>query len=375
MPENVYIHAMKLGQIETEVLKKLWIQFEEDSDGMAPDSAFQKHSRYRVRQKINQVYSEIVALTKSIKGWFIITLKANYYQYPVPLNCFDISKVYYFYSSTTYEELKLVDEDVIESNFLPGWRTMPSTPEYAFPADWSKMNRKLGVAPPPSVDGTAITLAGTILNRPTAYGPAEAVSGSANPDSGTNVYVDSSGQNFNTLGVIPGLTTLNVSDRSKGVITSVSTTNTAYDTITCSGNLSGGSTNIWTPGDEMRVIGGEYGGFTEIGDVEAEYLLSPTIGYTPLPGVTMAKGNLLVQGFMLPILLTDKNQYPELSPILHQALGIGAAAELCKEQPTDSPEYAQGERYQADYQGKIGMFSNIVGTQYKGDIKLWSRKS
>lgn len=375
MPENIYFHALNLGEIETEVLKRLWIQFNEDTNGHPPATAFSKYTQYRVRKKINQVYMETVVLLRSLKSWFVIPLKASYYQYPVPLNCFDLDKVYYFSSATTYSELKIIDEDIIEEELSPNWRTITSTPQYAFQADWAKMNRKLGIAPPPSADGTAITLVGTILNRPTPYGPAEAVSGSANPDSGTNVYVDSGGQNFTKLGVIPGLTIINMSDGSRGLITSISTTNTTSDTITCSGNLSGGSVNIWTPGDEMRIIGGEYGGYIEVGDTEAEYLLAPNVGQLPLPSITMAAGNLLIRGFMIPTLLRDVYQYPELPTYLHEIIGVGAAAKLASEEPVDSPEYAQAEKYSTEFGNAIGVFGGILKSQYKGDIKLWSKRS
>ena len=370
MPENIFFHALNLGEIETETLKRLWIQFNEDTNGHPPDTAFQKYSRYRVRKKINQVCMEVVVLLKSLKSWFIIPLKTNYYQYPVPLNCFDLDKVYYFSSATTYSELKLIDEDIIEEELSPNWRTISSTPEFAYQGDWAKMNRKLGIAPPPSADATAITLAATVLSRATPYGPAEAVSGSANPSSGTNIFVDSEGRDFSDFGVIPGLTILNVSDGSRGVITTVSTV-----TITCSGNLSGGSLNIWTPGDEMRIIGGEYGGFIEIGDTEAEYLLAPNVGQLPLPSITMAAGNLLVRGFMLPTLLVDKNQYPELPPFLHEVLGVGTAAKLAKEEPVDSAEYAQADKYAEEFGVAIASFGSTLRIQYKGDIKMWSKRS
>ena len=370
MPENIFFHALNLGEIETEALKRLWVQFNEDTNGHPPDTAFQKYSRYRVRKKINQVYMEVTTLVRSLKSWFIIPLTVNYYQYPVPLNCFDLDKVFYFSSATTYSELEIIDEDIIEEELSPNWRTISSTPQYAYQGDWVKMNRKLGIAPPPSSSATAITLTSTVLNRPTPYGPAEAVSGSASPASGTNIYVDSAGRDFSDYGVIPGLTILNLTDGSRGVITTVSTS-----TITCSGNLSGGSTNVWTPGDEMRIIGGEYEGFIEIGDTEAEYLLAPNVGQLPLPGITMAANNLLVRGFMLPTLLVDVNQYPELPPFLHEALGVGAASKLALEEPVDSAEYAQADKYAAEFANAVASFGGVLKSQYKGDIKIWSKRS
>src|SRR4030042_736579 len=275
MPENIQIYAMNFGELKTEVLRKLWINPNEDSNGFPAATSFVKYSEYRVKKKINQAYSEIMALTRTLKSWFIIPLVANYSQYPVPVNCFDVDRVYYFTSETAYSKLEVHDENFTEDELLPGWKSSPSTPEYAFVADRSKMVIKLGIAPASSTSATAVTLASTLGQKAQPYGAVEAITGSAAPGSGTNIYVDAHGQDFSDLGVIVGLVLLNITDGSRGVITSISTTNTSNDTLTCSANLSGGLNNIWTPGDEMRILGGEYGGFIEIGDREAGYILAP----------------------------------------------------------------------------------------------------
>ena len=376
MPENIHVFAMNLGELETDVLKKLWITVSEDSNGFAPDEAFVKYSRYRVRKKINQIYSEMVTQTRTLKSWFIIPLSAGYSQYPVPQNCYDIESVYYFSGATTYSKLTVYDEETIEDTLSPGWMTQTGTPCYAFVGDRVKMGIKLGVAPPPARSATAITLAATLdtMNQP--YGALEAVSGHAMIGSGTNIYVDAHGQNFDELGVVLGATILNLTDGSRGVITSLSTTNSTNDTINCSANLSGGSLNVWTAGDDMRIIGGEYGGVIELGDTEASYILAPNAGQLPKPSITMAANNLLVRGFMYPILLADQYQYPEMPPVFHAAIAVGAAAALGLEEPTDSPEFAQAQAYQQSYGAALDSLSAQIAATYKGgDVNLWSRNA
>ena len=374
MPENIQIYAMNFGQIQSEVLGLLWIDAQEDSDGMPAATAFSKYSQYKVKKKINQAYSEIMALTRTLKSWFIIPLTANYYQYPVPLNCFDISRVYYFSSATNYTKLEVNDENFIEDELSEGWKTTPGTPEYAFVADRSKMVVKLGVAPAPSSSATAITLASTVSEKAQPYGTVEAVSGFAAPGSATNVYVDAHGQNFSDLGVIVGLITLNTTDGSRGTITSISTTNTSNDTINCSGNLSGGLNNIWTPGDEMRIVGGEYGGIIEIGDTEASYILAPNAGQLPSPSITMAANNLLVQGYMYPIQLVDNNQYPELASPFHYYIALRAAGLLGLKEPTDSPEFAKAQDYMSESNQVLSALAGFSAVQYKSDFQLWVKK-
>lgn len=375
MPENVYIHELNLGQIEAKVLRKLWIQFDSETNGWAPDTAFSKYDRTRVRDAINEAYAYMSSFGKMIQSWFIIPTKANYGQYPVPLNIVDVDKVFYFSSSTDYEELKIYDRSILDE-IEPGWRTQTGVPEYAYPGDWSRTNRKLGISPIPTTDAATVTLDSTVKNRPTPYGAVEAVSGSAAPGSATSTYVDSGGQDFSDLGVVPGMTILNTTDGSRGEITSLTTTNTANDTLVCSGGLSGGLNNIWTPGDEMRIIGGDYGGIIEIGDTEAEYLLAPDSGQLPSPGITMAAGNLLVEAFILPVLLTNQNQYPEIHPMFHPGLVFGAAALLGQEEPVDSPEFKQAADYQRKFDGYVSSGSKLMASHFKsGDgQKLWSRR-
>jgi len=374
MPEQIQIYAMNFGEIQSEVLGLLWIDSSEDSNGWPADAAFSKYSKYKVKKKINQAYNEIMALTRTLKSWFIVELTANYSQYPVPLNCFDVSKVYYFSSATVYTELPIYNEDFIEEELSEGWRTTSGTPEWAYVADRSKMVVKLGVAPAPSTSATAITLASTLSQKTQPYGTVEAVSGSTAPGSATNVYIDSHGQNFGNLGVIIGLVLLNTTDGSRGTITSISTTNSTNDTITCSGNLSGGLNNIWTPGDEMRVVGGEYGGFIEIGDTEAEYILAPNAGQLPSPSITMAANNLLVQGYFYPIQLIDNNQYPELAPPFHYYIALRAAGLLGLKESTDSPEFTKAQDYMNESNQVLAALSSFSATQYKHGYQLWSIK-
>ena len=165
MPKYMNVHAMNLGELETEVLRKLWINPSEDSNGFPAAASFIKYSEYRIRKKINLVYSNMVTAARTLRSWFIITLKENYTQYPVPANCFDIGEVYYYSSATAYTKLEIYEEELIEDLLSPGWRSYPSVPQYGYVADRNRMMIKLGVAPAPNVDGTAITLSSGISSE------------------------------------------------------------------------------------------------------------------------------------------------------------------------------------------------------------------
>lgn len=364
MPQYVDIDAMNLGELETDVLRKLWINPSEDSNGFPAATSFGKYSEYRIQKKINKAYTNLVVLSKALRSWFIITLKENYTQYPVPLNCFDIDMVYYYSSATAYTPLEIYEESYIEEMLIPGWRSNPSTPSYAYVGDRNKMNIKFGVAPAPNADGTAITLGSGISSKSRGFGAVEGIYGHANPDSATYTYVDAHAQNFSLLGIIAGMTVMNISDGSTGVISSITTTNSSYDTIVCT-SLTGGSANVWTPGDEMRLLGGEYNNFIEITDDQASFLISATKGELPIPGITMAAGNLLIRGFIRPLVLKEYYQYPELDPLFHQAIADGAAGMLGLEEPADSPEFAQAQAYMRSYNESIAILNASAASQFK----------
>ena len=374
MPEHVTTFAMNLGQLETEVLRKLWVDPKEDSDGHPADVSFNYFTKYRVDKKINQACAEMVVYSRALKSWFIVVEKENYYQYPVPLWCYDIEKVYRFSSATTYSELELLDEETIEEEFSPGWRTLPSTPQYAFACDRNKMVIKLGIAPPPSSDGVAPTLATGVYTRAQPYGAVEGINGSAGPGSVGDSYVDALGQDFTELGVIPGLTLWNITDGSTGVITSINTTGSDNDTLVCSGGFSGGTVNAWTPGDEMQILGGEYGGQVTIGDLEASYILGSTMGSLPGPGITMGAGSLLVRGYSYPALLRVPTQYPELPPIFHPLVAIRAASLLGLEEPADTARYTQALRYQEEFNSQLAILMGYTADQFHGRYQILSKR-
>jgi hypothetical protein len=367
MPKNVFTYAMNLGELETEVLRKLWIDFTEDTDGWAPDTAFYgRLTRTRVRKKLNQALMEMATFGQVIRSWFIIPTKASYRDYPIPQNVFDIiPPVYFFTSSSAYEPLDVLNEEQLE-DVSSGWMTDGTTtsPRYAYKGNWNRTGRFIGITPPPTSDATAITLNAAVLERSQPYGPTEAVYDYCSIDSTATKAVSSLGKNYTELGVIVGLTIYNITDGSTGVITSISTTNTTNDSINVT-SLTGGSTNQFNPADEFRILSGTYGGIIEIGDIEASYLIAPNPGSIPQPLITMAAGNMLVKCLLYPVLLVEKYQYPELPPFAHQAVASRAAGYLAREFPPDSPEFGMGSTYIEESNQALAVLRGNMAEQYQ----------
>lgn len=367
MPTYNDYYALNLGELETEVLRKSWINANEDGDGFAPDASFIKYTRYRVDKKINQAYMELVFSSRALRSWFILPLKNGFTQYPVPAGVFDIETVYLFQSASSYCKLEVEEISYIEDQLSPGWMTTPGIPEYAYVGERVGMRIKLGVAPASTQDATAITVGtgGVSTTRP--YGGVDGVFGAAGAASSGVNYVDSSGQDFVALGVVVGLKVYNITTNTTGIISSITTTTNDNDTLV--------STVTWTAGDTMRILSGEIGSTISIGDDEATYILSPTSGNYPFPLITMAANNLLVRGWTLPVMLVSKYQYPELSPYFHQAIATGAAMMLGKEEPPDSLEFKQALVYEEAYLRAKAELSGFVGDQYKTAPRMISRGS
>lgn len=364
MPRYNDYHGMNLGLLQSDVLRKLWINPQEDSDGWPADVAFLKYSESRVNRKLNQYYTDLVVTSKALTQWFILPFTANYSQYQVPIGIYDIDRVFVFSSATAYSELEVLDESQIEESLSPGWRSASGTPEYCYVGDRAGMTIKLGFAPAPSSSATAVTVGsgGTTETRP--LGAADTVYGVAGVDSSGTSYVDSEGQNFGYL--TASLSVMNITTNTVGTISSIGTTNSDYDTLVCS--------ITWSPGDEMRVFAGELIGTIAIGSLDASYILNATIGSFPSPGITMAANNALVRGFSLPVKLSSKYQYPELSPMFHSAISLGAAADLGKEEPTDTQEYKQALMYEQQYGMLVAQLSAFAGQQYQTAARIISRR-
>jgi len=364
MPRYNDYHAMNLGLLQSSLLRKLWINPLEDDNGWPADTAFLKYAESRVNRKLNQYYTDLVTSTKCLQSWFIFPFTANYSQYQVPVGVFDIDRVFMFTSATGYEELKVQEEAYIEEVLSPGWRSASGTPEYAYVGDRAGMTIKLGFAPAPSTSATAVTIAagGTTETRP--LGGVDSVYGVAGVDSATTSYVDSEGQDLGYLVALQPI--MNITTNTVGTITSIGTTNSDNDTLVCS--------ITWTPGDEMRVFAGELIGTISVGNLDASYILNPTIGAFPAPGITMAANNVLVRGFSLPVKLSSKYQYPELNAIFHEAIALGAAADLGKEEPVDTQEYKQALAYEQQYNMIVAKLSMFTGQQYQTSARIISRR-
>lgn len=366
MTRTTDIHALNYGQMQSEVLRKLWVNALEDSNGFPADAAFVKYNRYRVGSKINQAYTDLCFAARAIRTWFVLPLKVGYSQYPVPDGVYDIEQVFLFQSATSYTELPVEELRYIEQRLQPGWMSYPGIPEYAYVGDKAGMTIKLGVAPASNFDATAITLAQRVEMTPGRYSSVDGIVGAAGAQSLPSYYVDSAGADFEALGVIASATIYNVSKGTSGVVVYLTSLNATNDVIV-------NTITEWSPGDIMRIEAGETASTISIGENEASFILTPVKGSIPQPGITMAANNLLVRGWTLPVQMTSPYQYPELNQYFHHAIVVGATALLGKEEPPESDEFAQAKVYEAEFAARLNELKTFVANQYKVAPRIQSR--
>jgi hypothetical protein len=138
-------------------------------------------------------------------------------------------------------------------------------------------------------------------------------------------------KNFSTLGVVAGQVVFNATDGSSGQITAISTTTNANDTLEMT--LAGGTDNNWDIGDSYQVMAGEYGEVIQI-DADDQYIFSNELG--GMQALNVPTGNLLIQYYRYPGLMTDASHYPEVYRYFQKALPYGAAQKLLEEERTNS---------------------------------------
>lgn len=364
------IHKMNFGQLETAVLRRCWITLYDDdllSDGSPAEAAFmQRYTKTQVDDAINSAYATLCVSTKAIKSWVLLPLRANINTYRLPEQVAGIMSVYYFQSETSYVELESVvmqDLDILAS----GWLTDTGEPERYALGPMSYRFPTIVVSPTPIVGATAVSLDSQVFQTSEALSVTEAVKGYAAPASSANVFIDSLDRDFVKLGVIVGQTIQNLTDGSQGTISEVS-----GSSITAT--LSGGSTNVWNPGDEMLVTGGSY--ITE-SDETYPFIVSSDPTNIPLPGIGMRTGNLLILSYNYPMKLVETTQYPELPPMFHQTIADGAAGLLMGENPPGSPEFAKAAEYIKIFGESVALATRVLSSPARlrliSDSK-WSRR-
>jgi len=324
--------------------------------------SYDRFPKWLIRQKLNERQNDFAFKSRCLKKFAIMRAKNGYRNYKLPTNCMDngVIAMKYYMTSTSYEELDIVDYDWMDIN-RPGWLTDDaSSPEICFMGDTHGNIPMVYIHPKPDADGTDYTISpdtgitiGGDLPGATSNISGIATGGNAG---GTTLIDVTAGVDFTSMGLVSGMWVKNVTDGSSAYILSLAAT-----TITFAAALSGGVLNKFTAGDSYNILSGEYGVLTSWEDDE-KYIFGSEDGV--LSTITIPTGNFRVDYVPYPIPFSwddtaadaaqgNDDQFPEIHRKYHAALGMGVIADLLRTFNEASKEFQRSQVYEQAYQAAV----------------------
>jgi hypothetical protein len=304
---------------------------------------YDRYSEASIERALNDALREAVRITRCLKSFAIIRMKASTSQYKPPTEMMLVNKAFFYQSATSYYELVQVTRAWLD-RFKRGWRVVDGDPLYMYPGDhWGNL-RKLGFYPTPDTAGSdyATSPDTGIYASSTGLTTTGNITGT-NTTAHATVCTDTAARTLSDLGVLVGMMAVNVTDSSSGQITAVS-----GSTFTVT--LTGGTNNTWAVGDSWTILAGEYGVVVDwTGD--EEYLFTAEIG--GMIDVDTIVGNVYLEFTKRPIPLQLETQYPQLPPELHQYLPDGAAWILKRAAPRGSDDFNEAMAAKQEFMTNI----------------------
>lgn len=316
-------------------------------------TVYTKFPRWFLVRKLNDRQNKFVFHSKCIRKTALLLLKADRRTYKLPENCIEggiIGMPKYYSSSTEYVNLPIKSTQWLDENY-EGWLVESSSdPMFCFLAESYGNIPMLGVYPNPDTDGTNYTSSpdtGIVIGGdvPTT---SSNISGSAT-GGGSATSLQDSATTFTSLGLVAGMTVLNVTDGSSAAISSV-----AAHTITTT-SLSGGSDNTWTAGDSYQILAGEYGVITSWTDDDTAFFASE-VG--EINTITVPAGNIRVDYTPYPLSFPETGndlQYPEIPKLYHMDLAMGVVADCLRTFTEGSKEFQRAGFYEAIFNQSAGI--------------------
>lgn len=306
--------------------------------------------RWLLRKHFNNRQNKFVFESECIKKFALILCKNTYRQYKLPLNCIDggVLAAKYYITSTSYEDLDIVDLEYMNDRMQGYLIEGDSQPEYAWMGDSYGNIPILEVHPAPDSDGTAYTVSpdtGVTVGGDLP-GATSNVSGSASGGSATTL--DDTTVDFTSMGLVAGMSVQNVTDGSAAVILSVATTK-----ITFASALTGGTANTFSAGDSYEILAGEYGVLTDWENDE-RYIFGSEVGV--LSQITVPAGNIRIDYIPYPLTFPasgNDGQYPEIPKLYHMDYAMGVVADCLRTFHEKSKEFQRAAFYEAIFMAAV----------------------
>ena len=314
-------------------------------------ATYTKFTAAIIRQRLTERQNDFVARTHCLKKFAIIPAIDGYRRYPLPTICIDngLQSVKFYDSSTSYEELDIVDAEYINDRHEGHLTDGDSDPQYCWHGTSYGNRNMMEVYPAPDTDATDYL---SNLDTGVYYGTdlpgiQNDVTGSASGGSAIKLTV--AADTFSTLGIVVGMYVRNITDGSYGYITAITDAkNLALSTLT------GGTANVFAAADVYRILSGEYGVHVDSDSFTESYLF----GYVPgvLSNLTIPANNFFIEFTPYPAKFPatgNSSQYPEIPTKYHKTLVDGVCADLLGSFHEESKEFKRSAYYEARYQSAV----------------------
>ena len=347
----------------SDLLKQIYFEVGQVS---GQNISYDRFPRWYVVQKLNDRQNKFVFHSQCLRKVSIIQLKSGYRNYKIPDNCMDggiLSYPKYFLETDSYQNLEIKDIKWLDDHY-EGWLTDPSSDEplYVYMGESYGNIQMMGVYPPPDTDGDSYILSPDtgITVGSSLPGTASNISGQATGGGATSL-IDTT-KDFASYGLVAGMAVLNVTDGSKGVVSSIATT-----TITLASALSGGGDNTFTAGDSYNILAGEYGVVTSWEDGD-KIIFASEVG--EIANITVPKGNIRIDyiPYPLPFPPTGNDyQFPEIPKLYHMDYGMGIVADLLKTFQETTKEFQRASYYENIFNQAVTMARSKKYSRPYGD--------
>jgi len=292
-------------------------------------TGYTRYSQAYMLETLDDKQREFAVATRCLRGWSLIPMRASVSGYALPKMCLPdgLERARFYQSETNYDDLEIRDREYMDDHY-PGWLgAADGTPQIVVQGDWFGNVQKIEIYPPPLTAGTLYT-SGTDLGVVTG--------GTALPSTwsditgqatgGSTTTLDDTEVDFTTMGLVAGMSVVNVSgtvgSEPVGKILTIAATRLTFeDVMTNSGSFSSG--------DSYQIMCGEVGTITDVSN-EDSYLFTADVGV--IGQITVPANNVRVEFRRYPVKISDASlstyQKPEIPWAWHDHLADGAAGEI-----------------------------------------------
>ncbi len=304
---------------------------------------------------INSAQRDIAERCPSIRKICIVNTTADKGWYLCPANMIPngLESAYFYSSTSTYNKLEIYDREKLDYEYN-GWKTASAgDPLVIVPGSTMYGNRFTFEVYP------ATETAGSWSTQPTGVYLGGAPSTTTTTVTGTatggnTTTLTDTTVTFTSLGLAVGMVVWNVTDDGYGYISSI-----AANSLTLGAAMSNSAT--FDAGDSYEIITDFTGVVSDWDDDDEQYIFSSDLG--TLNSLQPQANNILLEYFAYPINLNITTDYPQLTPVLQDALIDLSTATLAGKGHEKTRQTKLADFYYAKAEKRIAPYEKACGGQ------------